>query len=103
MDKQLLERLCNQYGYTYRELGNKIRITSARDAWYIPAYCTSGYMIKLDHENTRGNTETHPHGKHRNLYDIFKAIYSHDTREQHRNNKYTRIDELFQKINTIYN
>lgn len=98
MDEKILIKLCNRYGYSFKLVGEYIRIKSKRDAYYILNSKLRGSRIELYHENTSGNTYMHSHGKHSNLEGIFKAIYSHDHREFIRQNKMTRLMNIFKMI-----
>lgn len=98
MDRELLERLCEEYNYKWDKIGNLIRIVSKRDEWYVLDLELDGHPITLLHSNSRGSASTHKQGRHRNLTNIFKAIHSHDFREDHRSNKLTRLTAIYQKI-----
>jgi len=100
MNKEELEKLCKEYNYTYREIGQFIRISSIRDNWYIiNSDFPEWVKITLYHENFIGKLGMHKHDKHKTIQDIFKCIYSHDNREMNRSNKMTRLNILFKIAN----
>ena len=98
-----VKRLCKLYSYTYRVSGQYLRIVSSRDAWYILNRDHEGRAIKLEHENAHGHIGMHLHGKHKNIIDTFKAIYSHDNLDKHYvHNKPSRITGLLNQIHNVY-
>lgn len=105
MNKELLEKLCLEYGFSWDILGGYIRIVSKRkDTYYFLNVDHEGHKIKLYHGNERNDSNMHKHGKYDNLNCLFKMIKFHDEREipGRRKDKLSRMTILFNSLHSAH-
>jgi len=100
LNKEVLEKLCKEYGFSFSIMGKYIQIVSKRDTYYILDMNHEGRRIKLFHQNIYASAGFHKHGEHESLKNIFASIFSHDNiyNVGSRNNKLTRMTELFNQL-----
>jgi len=104
MNKQELERLCTQHGFSYTEMGIYIQIKSRIDTYYILNCDHEGRRITLYHQNNIGNARIHPHKTHINLKCLFWEIQWHDNRYTNTQKRYkqNRTMMMFDQIQLQY-
>ena len=100
MNEQELNELCSLHGFKYSLMGIYYKIVSKRGTYYILNLDHERRKIKLWHANEYAHAGKHYHGEHDNLECIMKSIQSHDEiyLPGHRNNKLTRMTELFNQL-----